>query len=373
MNWGIRIHGVEVSEKDGAIRLAPKLTFIQTMKVPGSARWTNPPRWIPPPALSGRAVFVRALPAATRRAWPSSTGAFASRGRPPVRVVHVDERLEDEDILEMVDAGLLPATVVDDYVARLWAEVLTGMKVHDDIALRTGGRIAWAVRPEDAKLHAFVDDFARRHRVGTKLGNVVRNRYLRNAERLRNPVSAEGLARFHELKGLFREYAERYGFDYLMLMALAYRESGLDQSRRSRAGAVGIMQVLPATAADRRVAIPDIHRLENNIHAGTRYLRVLLDRHLARRRPGADRAAPLRHRLLQRGLQPHRAGADVRRRRRGYDPNRWFGHVEIEAARDIGRETPQHVAHVFKYYLAYRLVAERSEQRARAREAQGAR
>ena len=178
----------------------------------------------------------------------------------------------------MVDAGLLPATVVDDYVARLWAEVLTGMKVHDDVALRTGGRIAWAVRPEDTKLHAFVDDFARRHRVGTRLGNVVRNRYLRNAERLRNPVSEEGLARFHELKGLFREYAERYGFDYLMLMALAYRESGLDQSRRSRAGAVGIMQVLPATAADPRVAIPDIHRLENNIHAGTRYLRVLLDR-----------------------------------------------------------------------------------------------
>jgi membrane-bound lytic murein transglycosylase MltF len=262
--------------------------------------------------------------------------------------------------------------VVDDYVARLWAEVLTGMKVHDDVALRTGGRIAWAVRPQDTKLHAFVDEFARRHRVGTKLGNVVRNRYLRNAERLRNPVSEEGLARFHELQGLFRTYAERYGFDYLMLMALAYRESGLDQSRRSRVGAVGIMQVLPATAADPRVAIRDIHRLENNIHAGTRYLRVLLDRLLA----GGD-LPPIERHLF--AFASYNAGsARIARLRtraagRGYDPNRWFGHVEIGAARDIGRETPQHVAHIFKYYLAYRLVAERSEQRARAREAQGAR
>ncbi len=321
--------------------------------------------------LSGREVFVRAS-SSYAESLAELDRSLRKQGRPPVRVVHVDERLEDEDILEMVDAGLLPATVVDDYVARLWAEVFTGMKVHDDVALRTGGKIAWAVRPQDTKLHAFVDDFARRHRVGTRLGNVVRNRYLRNAERLRNPVSEEGLARFHELQGLFREYAERYGFDYLMLMALAYRESGLDQSRRSRAGAVGIMQVLPATAADRRVAIRDIHRLENNIHAGTRYLRVLLDRHL---RDGA--LEPTEQHLF--AIASYNAGvnriARVRSEagRRGYDPNRWFGQVEIEAARDIGRETPQHVAHVFKYYLAYRLVAERSEQRARAREAKAAR
>jgi membrane-bound lytic murein transglycosylase MltF len=317
--------------------------------------------------LSGREVFVRAS-SSYAESLAELDESLRARGRPPVRVRFVDERLEDEDVLEMVAAGLLPATVVDDSVARLWAEVFPALAVHGDVALRTGGRIAWAMRPADTELRAFVDDFARRHRVGTKLGNVIRNRYLRDAERLRNPMSDRDLARFRDLEGVFREQAESYGFDHLMLMALAYRESGLDQSRRSRRGAVGIMQVMPATAADRRVGVRDIHLLENNVLAGTRYLRVLLDQLLS----GGD-LEPIERHLF--AVASYNAGAAriarlrTRAASRGYDPNRWFGNVEIEAARDIGRETPQHVAHVFKYFLAYRLVAERSEGRARARDA----
>jgi membrane-bound lytic murein transglycosylase MltF len=321
--------------------------------------------------LSGREVFVRAS-SSYAESLAELDESLRARGRPPVRVGFVDERLEDEDVLEMVAAGLLPATVVDDSVARLWAEVFPGLTVHGDVALRTGGRIAWAMRKEDSELRAFVDDFARRHRVGTMLGNVIRNRYLRDAERLRNPVGERDLARFRDLEGVFREHAEQYGFDHLMLMALAYRESGLDQSRRSRRGAVGIMQVMPATAADRRVGVRDIHRLENNVLAGTRYLRVLLDQLLS----GGD-LEPIERHLF--AVASYNAGAAriarlrTRAASRGYDPSRWFGHVEIEAARDIGRETPQHVAHVFKYYLAYRLVAERSAGRARALDAKTAR
>lgn len=324
-----------------------------------------------PEDLSGREVFVRAS-SSYAESLAQLDERLRAAGRAPVRVVPVDERLEDEDILEMVDAGLFPATVVDDYVARLWRQVFTGMNVHDGATLRTGGQIAWAMRPQDTKLKAFVDDFVRRHRVGTKLGNVLRNRYFRNADRLKNPVSARDLERFESLRDLFRRHAERYDFDYLMLMALAYRESGLDQSRRSRAGAIGIMQVLPATAADPRVGIRDIHLLENNVHAGTRYLRVLLDHHLR-----GDALEPVERHLL--AFASYNAGPTriarlrARAERNGLDPNRWFANVEMEAAREIGRETPQYVAHIFKYYLAYRLVAERSRERSRALEATGLR
>ena len=319
--------------------------------------------------LSGREVFVRASSSYAESLAELDRG-LRNRGRPPLRVVQVDERLEDEDILEMVDAGLLPATVVDDYVARLWAEVLTGMKVHDDMALRTGGRIAWAVRPEDTKLHAFVDDFARRHRVGTRLGNVVRNRYLRNADRLRNPVTEEGLARFHELKGLFREYAERYGFDYLMLMALAYRESGLDQSRRSRAGAVASCSAAghrgrPPRGHPRHPPAREQHPRRDPLPAGPARPAP------AGRRPGADRAAPLRHRLLQRGIQPHRAGAE-----RGGEarlrPSRWLARWKSRprATSAARRHSTWPTSSSTTWPIAW---WRSGRSRARAREAQGAR
>src|SRR3546814_4263067 len=67
---------------------------------------------------------------------------------------------------------------------------------------------------------------------------------------------------------LFQEYGDRYGFDWLMVGAQGYQESKLDQSARSKAGAIGIMQLLPSTAVDPNVGIPDITTERNNIHAG---------------------------------------------------------------------------------------------------------
>jgi len=283
----------------------------------------------------------------------------------------VDERLETEDILEMVNAGLYPLTVADDYIARLWSRVFADLRVHGDVTVRTGGRIGWAVRKGNPKLKALLDDFARRNRVGTKMGNIVANRYLGNADWIHNPGNERDLARFRSMLALFRKYGGRYGFDPLLLMAQAYQESGLDQSRRSRAGAIGVMQVLPSTARDANVGVRDIHLLENNVHAGAKYLRFVVDHHF--RNPPLE---PIERQLFafaSYNAGPTRvAGLRARAARMGLDPNRWFGQVEIVAAREIGRETVQYVANIFKYYLAYRLVTEHARARSQARQAPAA-
>ena len=130
------------------------------------------------------------------------------------------------------------------------------------------------------------------------------------------------------------------------------------QDRRSPAGAVGIMQIKPSTAADRNVGIDDVSTAENNIHAGAKYMRFLADRYFD------DPAISNIDRWIF-TLAAYNAGpARVRNLRReatekGYDPNVWFDNVEIIAGRRIGRETVTYVSNIYRYYVSYQLVESR--------------
>jgi len=271
-------------------------------------------------------------------------------GQREVELVAAPEELQDEDLLEMVNAGLLPMAIVDSHKAEFWARVFDVITVRDDLAVRSGGQIAWAFRK------------------GTLQGNMLLNRYLKDMRWVRNALAEDQLDRFRATVELFRQYSDRYGFDHLMIAAQGYQESRLDQSARSRAGAIGVMQLLPSTAADPNVGIKNIERLENNIHAGVKYMRFLRDRYFEDADMdelnktlfsfAAYNAGPARVRRLRDAAQ-----------RSGLDPNRWFDHVERMAAKQIGRETVQYVSNIYKYYVAYRLSSDQLERQDRSRQA----
>ncbi len=311
--------------------------------------------------LSGRSVFVR-----------RSSSYFASlenlnrtlraRGKPPVKIVLADANLDDEDILEMVNANLVSATVVDGYLAKFWGQLLPDIRVHPHIALRGGAQIAWAIRKDSPQLKAALDTFVEHHRVGTTMGNLLLRRYLEHTRWAKSATAESEMRRFSELSKYFQKYAAQYRFEWLMLVAQGYQESGLDQSVRSPVGAVGVMQVTPATANDRAVNIPDIHLVDQNIHAGVKYLRYLVDQYF--NEPGID----LLNRHLFAFAAYHAGPTRISKLRRdaaaaGLDPNTWFYNVELLAAKDIGRETVQYVSNIFKYYVAYKLVVERGRER----------
>ena len=262
----------------------------------------------------------------------------------------------------MVNAGLLPMIIVDSHKARFWSQIFPNITVHEDLAVRTGGEIAWAFRKNSPQLAEVINAFVAKNKQGTLLGNVVLNRYLKNTVWARNAISDEDRGRFASMVGIFKKYGEQYDFDYLMLTALAYQESRLDQSVRSKAGAVGVMQLLPSTAADPIVGIPDITKLENNIHAGTKYLRFIRDRYFSD--PAID---PLNQTLFT--FAAYNAGpARIQGLREeasqtGLDANRWFGNVEHVAAKRIGRETVQYVSNIAKYWIAYKLATRQMEMR----------
>jgi membrane-bound lytic murein transglycosylase MltF len=274
-------------------------------------------------------------------------------GKEPIRIEAIDEHFENEEILEMVNAGLYPITIADEHVARLWEKVFTQLRVHSDLCIHSGGALAWAMRKDSPRLKAAVNGFIEENRKGTLLGNIIFNRYLENPDYVTNALSTEELERFKACRDYFMKYGEQYQFDWLMLAAQGYQESRLDQSLRSPAGALGVMQIKPSTARDPNVDIPDITDLENNIHAGAKYLRFLVDRYfvsptidslnaglfaMAAYNAGPARVIQLRKQAAQAGL----------------NPDLWFDHVELIAAREIGRETVQYVSNIYKYYISYR-------------------
>ena len=278
------------------------------------------------------------------------------RGLQPIRIIEADEWLESEDILAMVDAGLAKMTVVDQYLANIWRPLYKKMVIHGNVAIRGDGQLAWACRQKSPELRAVMDEFMRQHRVGTTFGNIQVARYVKDSDRVLNPTSVKEMRKFLKLVQYFRRYGGSYDFDYLMLMAQGYQESRLNQKARSARGAVGVMQLLPSTAADPAVGIPHIDRsAERNIEAGAKYMRVLAETYL-----DDPRITPLNRTLMT--FAAYNAGpGNLQKFRRlaeksGHDPNVWFQNVEYAAARIIGQETVRYVINIYKYYLAYSAV-----------------
>jgi membrane-bound lytic murein transglycosylase MltF len=312
--------------------------------------------------LAGRDVVVRA-----GSSYSAHLHALNGRfGADEVRVIEADSRLATEDLLEMVSSGAIAVSVADEHIAQAWAEVLPGLGVRADLEIHSGGEIGWAVRKDARELLANLDQFVAQHKKGSLLGNILFKRYYQNSRWIQNPLAGTERAKLEGKILLFQKYGEQYGFDWLALAAQAYQESGLDQSKTSGAGAVGVMQIKPSTAGDKSVGISDIHILENNIHAGTKYLAFLRDRYFDD--PAIEPAAQVDFAWAAYNAGPAR----VRRLRQkaadqGFDANRWFNNVEKIAAEEIGRETVDYVANINKYYLAYKLQYESYRQRQAAK------
>ena len=319
--------------------------------------------------LSDQTVYLR-LSSSYAESVRKLSQTLVEQGQAPIRIEAVDESLEDEDLIEMVDTGLLPWAVVDDYKPQMWREVFTRVTVRDDLVLREGARLAWAIRPDSPQLKTFLDNFLKENREGTLFGNIIRNRYIRDFNWTENAMGATELSRYHKLSALFRKYGTDYGMDPTLLAAQGFQESRLDQSVRSPVGAIGVMQLLPSTAKDKNVAIPNIDELEPNIEAGAKYMAFLKERYFSG--PELDE---LNGSLL--ALASYNAGPGrIRRLRReaaerGYDHNLWFDNVEVIVAEQVGRETVQYVSNIFKYYLTYRWINTADAERAAARRATG--
>jgi membrane-bound lytic murein transglycosylase MltF len=315
--------------------------------------------------LSGREVFVRPS-SSYYESLQSLNQSLASRGKAPVKIKEAPEALEDDDILEMVNAGLVDITVVDDFMAEFWQKVFPKIRLNAGAAVRTGGEIAVGVRKDNPKLLRAVNTWIKEYGPNTAFGNIMERRYLQSTKYVKDAGSQAERKKLQTLVKFFQTYGKKYDVDFLLMAAQGYQESGLDQDAKSHVGAVGVMQVMPETGKDLKVG--DIGLVEPNIHAGVKYFRFMMD-NFYKDEPMDD----LNKALMT--LASYNAGPGRMRqlraetRRRGLDPNKWFGNVETVVSERIGRETVTYVSNIYKYWVAYRLVMERGLDREKAKEA----
>jgi membrane-bound lytic murein transglycosylase MltF len=304
--------------------------------------------------LAGREVFVRKS-SSYYESLLKLNKEFERTGKPQVILKTAPEELEDEDLLEMLNAGLVQIVIVDSHKANFWQQVFAEIRLHPSVAVRSGGEIAWAIGQNSPLLKATLNEFIKTHSATTSFGAELFRRYLKNIKYVKNATSEAEIAKFYEIVKLFERYGNEYDMDALLIAAQGYQESRLDPKARSRAGAIGVMQVTPATGKSLKVG--DITLTEPNIHAGTKYIRFMIDQYY-KGEPMDD---------LNKGLfafASYNAGPNRLRQlrleaaKRGLNPNVWFNHVELVAAEKIGRETVQYVSNIYKYYIAYRLLHE---------------
>ena len=309
--------------------------------------------------LAGRKVMVRES-SSYYESLMKLNGEFRKEGLKPIKVIKADETLETEDILEMVNSGAVKITVSDSNIAHIWSRVLHGIKVHRDLALRKGGKIAWAVRTGNPALRASIDQFMKMRRSGTLVGNIYFQRYFENTKWIENPLTKNQKERLARLRRAMKKYASEYGFDWKLILAVAYQESKLNNKKHSSAGAVGIMQVRPATAADKNIAVGDVHILKNNIHAGVKYLAFLRDHYYGE--PDLAEKDRVRFTLAAYNAGPGKIReARALAARMGLDPNTWFRNVEIAALKVIGQETVHYVSNINKFYIIFSLALDQQK------------
>jgi membrane-bound lytic murein transglycosylase MltF len=309
--------------------------------------------------LSGQEVFVRKSSSYYERL-DALNARFKGEGKAPVKLRLAPENLEDEDLLEMLNAGLVPIVFTKAYLPKLWAGIYTNIHANEGVMLDDTGQIAWEMRKDSPKLMEVVNTFVKTHKQGTTFGNALIGRYAASPKMLKNAIAPAELKNFQETVAMFQKYSAQYNVDYLLMMAEGFQESTLNQEAKSSVGAIGIMQLMPGTGDQMKVG--DIHQKEANIHAGVKYIRFMVDKYFANE--PMDDTNKLLFAFASYNAGPGRIHSlRMEAAKQGLDPNVWVGNVEIVAAAKIGMETVTYVANIYKYYIAYKLVAEQQAER----------
>jgi membrane-bound lytic murein transglycosylase MltF len=306
--------------------------------------------------LSGKTVAAR--PSTSQyESLQALNGRFAAQRKPPIVIRQLPVALEGEDILEMTNAGILDIVVVDDWMADLWAQVLPNIKVRKDLVVRADGRTGWAIRKGSPGLDAAIMDFYREHLVKQGVAAYRLAQYMKKIKQIQNPSAGEDAKRFEQTIEIFRKYGAEYDFDPLMMAAQGFQESRLNQNAKSQVGAIGVMQLMPATGKE--LGVGDIRQIEPNIHAGVKYMDQLMSRYFKDARFDEQNRTLFAFAAYNAGpgrIQQMRTIA----KDRGLDPDLWFNSVEIVTAEKVGIETTTYVRNIFKYYVSYKLLVEQA-------------
>lgn len=297
--------------------------------------------------LSGRDVYV-SQGTASADSVRALNERLASAGLAPARMIECEPYVTQENLMEMIHAGIIPACVVLEPFANLWSKVFKDLVIHSSIPLAQDLKVAWAVRKENPELLSRINAvIAAGLKKDEKMFERRINQYFMSTRWVSNPFQKGSKSR---LIAHFRQQAEEFGIDWIKLMAQSFQESALNQNAKSPYGAMGIMQVLPSTA--KYLGVSNYGEVQGNIRTGAKYLKLVMD-DLAKESEVSEQDrfffALAAYNMGSGRLSRYRARAAEF----GYDPNRWFDNVERVALRKGNLETVMYVRNIVIYALAY--------------------
>ena len=313
--------------------------------------------------LSGKEVYIKPSMSYLDSLLQVSE-TLVHKGLDPIVIKALPEDLESEDILELVNDGLIGITIMDDYKAKMWSVAYDKLHLHTDITFRENSELALMLRKDNPLLLDELNSFIKKNSVGKSFSRVATEKYLQSKRYKKISKSGISKQKFQSLRKTFKKYADQYELDPLMIMAQAYQESRLREKAKSHVGARGIMQLMPATAKEMNVG--SIHNTDSNIHAGVKYHKLLKDHYFSDENiENSDRTLFI---FAGYNAGPNRINKFRKlAKKRGLNPNKWFGNVEVIAAEKIGRETVQYIQNIYNYYVAYTMMNIQSEAKLRAK------
>lgn len=299
--------------------------------------------------LSGRSLYA-AYPESSYRGLDQWNNQIRTLGKTPLKISTWPDGLEDEDMLQMINAGLIDSMLVADWKAQLWKFALPNIIVQSEFSLQGAGTVGWAVSKSNSDLATDIDSFVQQWVVNDGMNQFRTTEFKNKLRSMRNPTTTDDWMHFKKLLPIFQKYSNRFNLDPLMLAALGFQETELKSVQQGIGGAIGVMQLMPSTGVAMEVG--DIHQVEPNIHAAAKLFDLLLQQHFS------DSQLTTQNRTLF-AIASYNAGpnaiASLRKQaeKQGFDPNIWLNNVEIVAAEKIGIGVMTYVRNVYRYFIIY--------------------
>lgn len=285
--------------------------------------------------------------------------AFAKEEGVRVRVEISHDTLELFDMLKRGDVDLIALPLPEDYIRKNG-----GMAAGLQDSVR---KLTWAIRPDATALAAALNQWYRSG--GQSAAQHKEIERDRNRHKVRRSVRAPYISR---QKGIissydhhFREAAKLVGWDWHLIAAQCYQESGFDPAAVSGAGARGLMQIMPSTAQYLGVPVDQLFHPDRNIAAAAKYLRKL-NSDFQDIRDGEERikfvlgaynGGPGHIRDAMRLTQKHRGNAqrwdDVVIYVRKLSEPKYYRDPSVKYGYMIGQETANYVSSVLERWRFY--------------------
>jgi membrane-bound lytic murein transglycosylase F len=236
----------------------------------------------------------------------------------------VDDSIEIEQLIQRVGDKTYDATLADEHLLEI--ALADSQPVRSALKLEAEAAHSIAIKKKNIKLQTALNKFIKKTYKG-EYYNVLYAKYFKNkgsVKRLAKGRVVDTLeGQISPFDKLIKKYSNRYGYDWRLITAQMYQESGFDPKAKSPAGAIGLMQLMPRTALS--VGVDNMNDPAGNIKGGVKYLSWLRDRF--------DSELPIGERLWF-SLAAYNAGLghvqDARRltKELGLNNKKWFGNTE---------------------------------------------